>query len=103
MNEWLRAALAAQALAWPIAYAETVPGASENPADAKVAVPEPKYESAFDGFRHDVDPKLRLWREANDEAAALGGHRGQLRGKPTASGEARNDEAPAARPPRGAR
>jgi len=103
MNDWLRAALAAQVLACSVAYAEPLPGVAVDPADAKIAVPEPRFESAFDGYRRDVDPKLRVWREANDEAAALGGHRGQLRAGHVAPSEVRKNAAPTRKPSGGAR
>ena len=82
MKHWLRAALAAQVLAWSAGHAETAPPAPADPADPTVAVPEAKYESAFDGYRRHDDAKPRAWREANDEAATLGGHMGQMRGRP---------------------
>ena len=82
MNKWLRAAAAAQLLAWSMAQADTARPALADPADPKVAVPETKYESAFEGYRGYDDAKLRSWREANDEAGTLGGHMGQVRGRP---------------------
>ena len=102
MNMLLRAALAAQLLAWTAAQADGARPALADPANPKVAVPEAKYESAFKDYRRYEDAKLRSWREANDEAAALGGHRGQVKGEPPI----RKDEtpsAPAARRERGAR
>lgn len=81
MHRWLRAALAAQALAWSIGHAETVREAPADPADPKVPVPETKYQSALDGYQPYEETRLRDWREANEEARALGGHMGQVRGR----------------------
>lgn len=47
-----------------------------NPADASVAVPIAKYESAFTGYVSFREEKLAPWREVNDEAARVGGHLG---------------------------
>jgi len=103
MNRWLRAALAAQALAWSIAHAETVPEAPADPADPKVPVPETKYRSAFEGYRPYEEGKQRSWREANEEAGALGGHMGQLRSHAPAPREPAARAAPKAKPTRGTR
>jgi len=82
MNKWLRAAAAAQLLAWSAVHADTARPALADPADPKVVVPESKYQSAFEGYRGYDDVKPRSWREANEEAGALRGHMGQLRGRP---------------------
>lgn len=50
-----------------------------------------EYRSAFDGYRAYQEPVARSWRETNDEAGALGGHRGQLKPRsmpPDAAGKA---------------
>jgi len=103
MKHWLRAALAAQVLAWSGGHAETAPPAPADPADPKAEVPQSKYESAFDGYRRHDDAKRLDWREANDEAAILGGHMGQLRGRAPAPREAAPRIAPGAKPAGGAR
>lgn len=103
MNHWLRAALAAQVLAWSIGHAETVLEAPADPADPKVPVPETKYRSAFEGYRPYEGDKLRSWREANDEAAALGGHMGQMRGRTAVPHEPAPRAAPTAKPAGGSR
>lgn len=36
------------------------------------------YRSAFEGYRRYREPVPRTWRETNEEAGLLGGHRGQL-------------------------
>ena len=47
-----------------------------SPTDSSTAVPAVKYESAFTGYLPFRDEKLAPWREANDEAARVGGHIG---------------------------
>ncbi|MDX1376921.1 MAG: hypothetical protein R3357_15245 [Burkholderiales bacterium] len=103
MHSWLRVALAAQVLAWSIGHAETVPEAPKDPADPKAPVPETKYRSAFDSYRPYEDTKLRSWREANDEARALGGHMGQVRGGAQVPRDAGSGAAQEAKPARGER
>jgi len=50
-----------------------------DPADPEVKVPPPVYRSAFDGYQPTGPDKRISWREANDEAARVGGHIGVLR------------------------
>lgn len=95
MNRWLRAALAAPLLAWTAVHAERVQPAAADPADPKVPVPEAKYRSALGGYRPYEETKLRGWREANDEARALGGHMGQTRGRSQVPQHAAPHAAPA--------
>lgn len=52
-----------------------------DPADPQAAVPPSNYRSAFEGYRSLEEPRPIAWREANDEAARIGGHVGVLRGK----------------------
>ncbi len=52
-----------------------------DPADPRVPVPASPYRSAFEGYRSLEEPKLVPWREANEEAARIGGHVGILRGQ----------------------
>lgn len=40
----------------------------------------PAYRSVFDGYRPWRDTEPLSWRKANDDAAALGGHMGHVRG-----------------------
>lgn len=94
MHRWLRAALAVQLLAWTAVHAENQRPAAADPADPKAPVPETKYQSALDGYQPYEETRLRGWREANDEARALGGHMGQLRGRAQASQHAGPHAAP---------
>lgn len=50
-----------------------------DPADPKAPVAPVTYKSAFEGYRSLEDPKPTPWRDANDEAARVGGHIGILR------------------------
>lgn len=50
-----------------------------DPVDPQASVPASPYRSAFEGFRGLEEPKPVPWREANDEAARIGGHPGILR------------------------
>ncbi|HSH08475.1 MAG TPA: hypothetical protein VLA41_12490 [Burkholderiales bacterium] len=95
MNRWLRAALAAQLLAWTAVHAESERPAAADPADPRAPATETKYHSVLDGYRPYEETKLRPWREANDEARALGGHRGQVRGRAQAPQHAAPHAAPA--------
>lgn len=57
---------------------------------AGIAVAQPtadriEYRSAFEGFRSFKEPELGSWANANEEAGALGGHVGQLKGSRPAS------------------
>lgn len=53
--------------------------ARPDPADSAARVPAPTYRSAFEGFRRLDEAPRRDWREANEEAARIGGHIGILR------------------------
>ncbi len=53
-------------------------------ARAQGARTEPRYQSAFDGFRNWRTDEPVDWKRANDEMRTLGGHAGHLRGTPTA-------------------
>jgi len=57
------------------------PSVSANPADAKAASPVPQYRSAFADYRAWREPELIDWRSANDQAGAVGGHMGHVRGQ----------------------
>lgn len=50
-----------------------------DPADPAAKAPPPIYRSAFEGYRGFEDTKRVPWREANEEAARIGGHIGILR------------------------
>lgn len=52
-----------------------------DPADPKAPTTASPYRSAFEGYRSLEEPKPLSWREANDEAARIGGHLGILRGQ----------------------
>jgi len=95
MNHWLRAALAAQLLTWTTVHADSVRLEAADPADPKVPVPAAKYDSALDDYRPYEETKLRGWRESNDQASALGGHRGQVRGQAPATEHPARRSAPA--------
>jgi hypothetical protein len=53
--------------------------ARPDPADPAARVPAPTYRSVFEGFRRLEETSRAGWREANDEAARIGGHLGILR------------------------
>lgn len=53
---------------------------TSGPTHPGVAVPAMKYESAFTDYIPFRDQKLAPWREANDEAAQVGGHLGIFSG-----------------------
>jgi hypothetical protein len=50
-----------------------------HPADPKVGLPSPTYESALRDYRPYVNPQVRPWREANQEVGKSGGHAGHSR------------------------
>lgn len=56
-------------------------GKRPDPADAQARVPAATYRSAFEGYRRFEGERRANWREANDEAARVGGHVGILREK----------------------
>jgi len=65
------------ALAAGTAFAQA-PGRAD-PADPRVPAPAPAYRSAFEDYRR-LEPGQRAnWRDANEEAARIGGHIGVLR------------------------
>ena len=70
--------LAALAALAPLAAAQQQ--ARPDPADPGAKAPAVKYESAFAGYVPYREQKLAPWREANDEAARIGGHVGLFRG-----------------------
>ena len=53
--------------------------ARPDPTNPAARVPAPPYRSAFEGFRRLEETPRPGWREANDEAARIGGHIGVLR------------------------
>ena len=53
--------------------------ARPDPTNPAARVPAPPYRSAFEGFRRLEETPRTRWREANDEAARIGGHIGVLR------------------------
>jgi len=50
-----------------------------DPAEAQAPVPASSYRSVFEDYRNLEEPKPIAWRDANDEAARVGGHIGILR------------------------
>jgi hypothetical protein len=50
-----------------------------DPADPKAPATSATYKSTFEGFRSLEEPKPMPWRDANDQAARVGGHIGILR------------------------
>ena len=52
-----------------------------DPADPKAPATSVTYKSTFEGYRSLEEPKPTPWRDANDEAARIGGHIGILRGQ----------------------
>ena len=68
-----------------------------NPADSSATVPAVKYQSAFTGYLPFRDENLAPWREANDEAARIGGHMGIVGGAGGHAGHAATK--PAIQPP----
>ena len=64
----------------PLAAAQPAPP-DTNPADPAVSVPAAPYESAFKSYRGFQETPLAPWRDANDEAARVGGHLGIVRGQ----------------------
>lgn len=69
--------IALAALAAGTASAQS--GTRSNPADPEVRVPPATYRSALEGFRRHDEGRRANWREANEEAARVGGHIGILR------------------------
>lgn len=60
-----------------LALASVTPGAN-----AGDAMPSPAaHQSVLEGYRRYEAPPAIGWRDANDQAAALGGHLGQIRGR----------------------
>jgi hypothetical protein len=68
---WGAALVALPAMAQPSAPMSTPSGASVAPAP---------YVSAFRDYRPWQEPERASWRAANDDAGALGGHMGHVRG-----------------------
>jgi len=52
-----------------------------DPADGKAVSPMLAYQSPFAGYRAWREPEPMNWRTANDEAGAMGGHMGHVRGR----------------------
>jgi hypothetical protein len=82
--EWV---MQMQRLAWAafVALTPALAQPGKSPADAQAAkanAAPPAYQSAFGDYRPWREPGSVQWRRANDEAGALGGHVGQLRGHP---------------------
>lgn len=97
MHYFFAALLYCAAVLLPLAATAQQKPTGRNPADPAIAVPPIKYESAFSGYMGYRDEKLASWREANDDAARVGGHIGIFGG---AAGHAGHGTAkPQAQPP----
>lgn len=70
--------LAFAALAFFAGAATAQQAARPSPADARVAVPAPRYESPFTGYRSYAEAEVARWREVNEEMGRLGGHVGHM-------------------------
>lgn len=75
--------LAVIGCAWTFAVHAQPPASPQleavNPA---AKVPAPAYSSAYAGYRSWRDEPPAAWREANDEAARIGGHLGMFKPQP---------------------
>lgn len=71
-----KTALVALALAAGAAAAQDAP--RPDPRDPSAAVPPTAYRSAFEGYRPFADAQVQDWRKANEQAGALGGHKGHV-------------------------
>jgi hypothetical protein len=81
-----RTAIALAALAASSAGAQMP--ARPDPADPKAGgAARPPYESAFKGYRPYSDPEIARWRDSNEQAGRLGGHRGHVPPAPDGSGK----------------
>src|SRR4030095_14180154 len=74
------------------------PVVSADPADAKAASPMPQYRSAFADYRAWREPEPINWRNANDEAGAVGGHMGHVRRQTSERTTPGESAPPAAKP-----
>lgn len=75
MKSKILAALAMAGAAWGVHSAET----------KAAAAPAATSPSVLEGYRRYAELPPIEWRRANEDAAALGGHVGQIRGKPARS------------------
>jgi hypothetical protein len=62
-----------------------------DPADPQAPVTPVTFKSAFEGYRSLEEPKPTPWRDANDEAARVGGHIGILREQAAAERETQKE------------
>lgn len=81
--------LAVIGCAWTFAVHAQAPASPQaeaaNPAANPAAkVTAPAYSSAYTGYRGWRDETPAAWREANDEAARIGGHLGMFKPQPQA-------------------
>jgi hypothetical protein len=74
-----------------------------DPSDAQARVPAVQYRSAFSEYQPYREPEIQKWREMNDQARDLGGHRGQAArpGSGETKPSAKSETAPAQKPPAG--
>jgi hypothetical protein len=76
---------AAFVVAISTAYGAQSASLPAEPTNAAVAVPEPKYDSAFTAYQPYREPAVVDWRALNDEVGAIGGHVGIFKGAGHAS------------------
>ena len=62
-------------------------GKRPDPADPRAPVTSVTYKSVFEGYRSLEELRPTPWRDANDEAARIGGHIGILRDQAAAERE----------------
>ena len=74
------------------------PDVASGPADARVVSPAPQYRSAFADYRAWRETEPMNWRNANDEAGALGGHMSHVRGHASEMAMPGAPAAPAVKP-----
>lgn len=66
------------ALAVATAGAALAQARPPEPADASIKGPPLQYRSVFEDYRPFTEQEVGSWRKANEEVAAVGGHKGHL-------------------------
>lgn len=78
-KQWLASACLAL---MPLAVIGQPQHAETHPADARIDVPAPRYESVFQAYRSvsddDTTPDT-VWRAINDQVREIGGHAGHVK------------------------
>lgn len=86
-------------VAAPAGIAGGESGGRPDPADPSAPGPAPRYESVFGGYNDGRDRKQADWKEANDEAGRLGGHKGHTdSGHPKARDDRERESPPPSSP-----